>query len=106
MDEHVMPFEGNGGQEFLALINAEVDKVGPESSTPPIPPDKQQSLPVPPLSYFHWFSGAKVQCPYAAFLRNMKKVAIFHMIGDFALKKLLISRNLIKLTPIYKKVLT
>ena len=25
--------------------------------------------------YFHWIPGAKVQCPYAAFLRNKKKVA-------------------------------
>ena len=25
--------------------------------------------------YFHWISGAKVQCPNAAFLRNKKKVA-------------------------------
>ena len=50
MDEHVMPFEGNGSQEFLSLINAEVDKVEPASSTPPIPPDEQKSSPVPPLS--------------------------------------------------------
>ena len=50
MDEHVMAFEGNGSQEFLSLINAEVDKVEPASSTPPIPPDEQKSSPVPPLS--------------------------------------------------------
>ena len=50
MDEHVMAFVGNGSQEFLSLINAEVDKVEPASSTPPIPPNEQKSSPVPPLS--------------------------------------------------------
>ena len=50
MDKHVMPFDGNGSQDFLSLINAEVDKVEPASSTPPIPPDEQKSSPVPPLS--------------------------------------------------------
>ena len=50
MDEHVMAFEGNGSQEFLSLINAEVDKVEPASSTPPIPPDEQKSPPMPLLS--------------------------------------------------------
>lgn len=59
MDEHIIPFDGNGEPDFLSLINAEADKVGPAITVPPSPPDGQQPSPELPQSLSTPSEGSK-----------------------------------------------
>lgn len=60
MDEHVMPFDGNGEPDILSLINAEEVKVEPAITVPLIPPDKQLPSPGLTLSLPTPSEGSKV----------------------------------------------